>query len=382
MANIQLIHSKKGRRYKVSVRRDGNRPIYRTFHTIQDARRFAAQVEDDIDAGRFGVRDESTRHTLSEAIDRYIQVEIPKKKRRAKDRLQHLQFWREKLGAKKLSEITPASIAMIRDELFGAPTVRGTPRKAATVNRFLADLSHLFTVVVKDFGWVQDSPTSRVRKLSEPRGRVRYLSDEERERVLVICRQWKREEGMRNQRRDAEHQKSYYLLAIILLALSTGMRRGEIQKLKWSDIDWTRNRIILNQTKNDDRRVVPLVGDARAELEEIYQKRAAAADYIFASSKSGFRGEPKAFEREWQALLKEARIEDFRFHDLRHSCASYLAMNGSTVTDIAAILGHKTLAMVRRYAHLSDSHINSVVEKMSARFIDQATMENCQDVAE
>ena len=371
MANIQTVRGKGGKRYKVSIRREGHPPIYQTFPTMQDARRFASQVEDDIEDGRFGIRNEATRHSLREAIDRYIAIEIPKKQRQAKDRLQHLQFWREKLGNQKLSEITPAAMVMLRDELFGGKTVQGKPRQAATVNRYLADLSHVFTVIVKDFGWLADSPTSRVRKLREPRGRARFLSDGERDRVLAICREWKRKEEERNKSRDAEHQVNFYLLAILLLALSTGMRRGEIQTLKWGDVDWGRNRIILEHTKNGERRAVPLVGDARIELAELHSRRNADAVYIFASRKNGFHGEPKSFEREWQSLLVEAELQDFRFHDLRHSCASYLAMNGSMLTDIAAVLGHKTLAMVRRYAHLTDSHISSVVEKMTARFIDR-----------
>ncbi|HZZ92988.1 MAG TPA: integrase [Usitatibacter sp.] len=371
MATIQLIKGKSGRRYKVSVRRDGNRPIYRTFPTVQDARRFAAQVEDDIEAGRFGIRDEATRHTLSEAIDRYIAVEIPKKKRDAKDRRVHLEFWRKKFGTKKLSEITPAMIASVRDELFGAETVRGTPRQAATVNRIMADLSHVFTVVVKDFGWMQDSPSSRVRKLREPRGRVRYLSDEERDRMLTICRAWKLKAAETNSCLPPDRREPFYLLAILLLALSTGMRRGELGTLKWPDFDWLRNRLVLEHTKNDERRSVPLVGDARKELEELYNSRGDGAVYVFASTKDGFVGQPKCFQREWKALLKAADLENFRFHDLRHSCASYLAMNGATLSDIAAVLGHKTLSMVRRYAHLSDSHIDGVVQKMTTRFLDQ-----------
>ena len=344
MANIQAINGKRGRRYKVSVRRDGHRPIYRTFPTIQDARRFAAETEDDIAAGRFGVRDEATRHTLAEAIDQYIKLELPKKRRDAQDRRAHLELWRKRLGQRKLSEISPAMIAAIRDELLGAKTVRGTPRQAATVNRILADLSHVFTVVVKDFGWMQESPVSRVRKLREPRGRVRYLSDEERERLISVCRAGKLEASRQNGTAGSETEP-YYLLAIVLLALSTGMRRGEIETLKWDDIDWARKRIVLNATKNDERRSVPLVGDALRELEELYASRRPFSSYVFASSKAGFIGQPKHFQREWKALLQTARLEDFRFHDLRHSCASYLAMNGATLTDIAAVLGPPRLRL-------------------------------------
>ncbi|HLX24005.1 MAG TPA: site-specific integrase [Usitatibacter sp.] len=381
MATIQVMKGKRGRRYKVAIRRDGHRCIYKTFPTVQNARRFAAQVEDDIEAGRFGIRDEATRHTLAEAIDRYIAVEIPKKRRQAKDRLRHLEFWREKFGNKKLSEITPAAIAAIRDELHGAPTVRKTPRTAATVNRITADLSHVFTVIVKDFGWLLDSPSSRVRKLREPRGRVRYLSEQELETMLRLCRERKRAAAMQSRDQDAMPQRPFYLLAILLLALSTGMRRGEIENLKWDDVDWVRNRIILEHTKNDERRAVPLVGDARAELQELHANRIVGTDYVFASDKEGYLGQPKTFQREWKDLLKAAELKDFRFHDLRHSCASYLAMNGCTPTDIAAVLGHKTLAMVRRYAHLSDSHIGAVVEKMTARFIDQPSGSGANDGA-
>ena len=369
MAAIQELRGKKGRSFKVSIRQNGHRPVYRTFATLKAAQRFVVRLEDDIEAGKAGVADLDSRHTVGEAIDRYIEFELPKKVRDAKDRRKHLAWWREKLANRKLSELAPPEIVALRDELLNGKTIQGKPRQPATVNRYLADLSHVFTVVVKDFGWLEHSPTARVRKLREPRGRVRFLSDDDRSRHLATCRDWKQRQ-VEARERSAAAPEPFYLLAIVLLALSTGMRRGEIEKLRWSEVDWVRSRVVLEHTKNGERRSIPLVGDAKAELSSLFSQRESDSEFVFASAKRGFEGQPKSFQREWLALLKASKIDNFRFHDLRHSCASYLAMNGSTLTDIAAVLGHKTLQMVKRYAHLTDSHVQGVVADMSSKFID------------
>jgi integrase len=164
------------------------------------------------------------------------------------------------------------------------------------------------------------------------------------------------------------------LYPVVLLALSTGMRQGEILSIRWKDVDFERKRIVLHDTKNRSSRQVPLVGAAEEELKAMLQVKKAAKvrtlqslgdAHIFPGRIDGSRNIRAA----WDSAIKKAKITNFRFHDCRHTAASYLAMNGATLLELSEILGHKTLAMVKRYAHLTDSHLHNVVERMNTAFL-------------
>ncbi|HEY9869138.1 MAG TPA: site-specific integrase, partial [Candidatus Obscuribacterales bacterium] len=161
-----------------------------------------------------------------------------------------------------------------------------------------------------------------------------------------------------------------YLYAVVVLALSTGMRYGEIMNLRWSDVDLVKGRIILQDTKNGERRNVPLTGHAHQEIEKLSKIRRIDTDFLFPNTNFGEKARPYEIRKSWNTALKTAEIENFRFHDLRHSTASYLAMNGATPGEIAEVLGHKTLQMVKRYAHLSEAHTRSVVQTLNDRLFD------------
>lgn len=147
-----------------------------------------------------------------------------------------------------------------------------------------------------------------------------------------------------------------------MLALSTGARQGEILSLKWDQVDLNRGQITLFETKNKEIRSLPLTGHALKLVKGMSKVRRIDTDLLFPGKR---KIQPMSFRRSWEIALEKAKIKNFRFHDLRHSAASYLAMNGATLTEIAEILGHKTLQMVKRYAHLSESHTSKVVAKMN-----------------
>jgi integrase len=156
-----------------------------------------------------------------------------------------------------------------------------------------------------------------------------------------------------------------YLNVITLIAITTGARRGEIFGLRWRDIDLTARRAVLHKTKNSERRSLTLVGPVVDELKKHRKIRSLTNDYLFMPN----GGRSFEFRNAWNKALQDAEITDFRFHDLRHCCASYLAMNGATTAEIAAVLGHKTLAMVKRYSHLSDEHVRDVVERTARKVL-------------
>jgi integrase len=130
-------------------------------------------------------------------------------------------------------------------------------------------------------------------------------------------------------------------------------------------VNLNRGAIIIEETKNGERRTVPLVGHA-AEILTEYRRvhRRLDTPMVFPSEKGHKHTEVR---QSWQNAVKRAKLQDFRFHDLRHSAASYLAMNGATLTEIADVLGHKTLAMVKRYSHLTEQHTAAVVSRMNEK---------------
>ena len=248
-----------------------------------------------------------------------------------------------------LASLTPARIVEVRDRLPAGDTLSGKPAAAGTVKTYLAVLSKALTVAMTEWFWLDDNPCRRVPRPIEPRGRVRFLSGEERSRLLAACHTSREER----------------LYPLVLLALATGARRGELLSLRWRDIDLARGVAFLHQTKNRERRSVPVTGEAFDVLKARAKVRRIDTDLVFANRD----GRARFPQWPWTVALREAELEDFRFHDLRHTAASYLAMSGATLAELAEVLGHKTLAMVKRYAHLTEAHTRGVVERMTSRFL-------------
>lgn len=378
--------------YRAKVRIKGYPAQSATFDRLSKAKEWAKITEAAIKEGRHFKTAEAKRHTLADMIDRYIRSVLPQKSASSQTHQeQQLYWWKEQLGDRLLSDMTPALIAEYRDRLqetpyrkTDSPDAMTLERSPATVVRYLAALSHAFTVAMKEWGWVEENPVAKVTKPKESRGRVRFLSDEERGRLLDACRE----------------SRSPDLYLAVVLALSTGARQQEILGLKWKDVDLERRVAVLHETKNGERRVLPLAGVALEMLRERKRERfpvpcgkldgddfspqrgevekdtrptaghvpgdALIAERLIFPGRTD-KTQPVDLRTPFETALRKAQIEDFRWHDLRHSAASYLAMNGASLAEIAEILGHKTLAMVKRYAHLSEQHTASVVERMNER---------------
>lgn len=339
--------------YRVRVRKQGYPTRTKSFRRKTDAQAWARQLEGKIDRGQSIPTQEAAKRTLGNAIDRYVEHVLPFKPRNkdARNVQRHLEWWKDQLGTVLLSAITSDVIGEKRDQLrSGTNQGKGKgkkPRSNATVNRYLMALSAVLTTAAGEWNWLEKSPMAKVSKYSESRGRTRSLSDKERHELLKACRS----------------SDSNMLYPAVVLALATGMRQGEVLGLTWDRVNLKRGTIILEETKNGERRTVPLVGHAAAVLKE-YKRvhRRVGVAWVF-PSKDGKK--PAAIRQSWHRAVRIAELQDFRFHDLRHSAASYLAMNGATLTEIAEVLGHKTLAMVKRYSHLTEQHTASVVERMN-----------------
>lgn len=361
MANINRRVWKNGKvTYRALVRVKGRPPQSASFDRLTDARQWASQIEADLRAGRHLENPQSTRRTVAELIDRYVAEVLPQKSSSSqRNQAQQLGWWHKRLGDVVLTELTPAIIAGCRDELAREKTPRGTRRAPASVKRYLMALSHALTLASKEWEWIPANPMEKVSKPREPAGRVRLLSEDERLRLLTECR-----------------KRNPALYPVVMTGLYTGMRLEEIMSLRWEQVDLERRRIYLSDpenVKNRERRQVPMVAPLVKALEEwrdrqrgIGKARVAPKAFVFPSEK--VPGKPIDLRKPWETARAHAGLDNFRFHDTRHATASYLAMSGASLAEIAEVLGHKTLSMVKRYAHLTDSHTAEVMDRMAEKF--------------
>lgn len=279
--------------------------------------------------------------TLGEVVQEYLALKRAKGKRTvAEDGVKLGRFEAFFGTATPITEVTAQRIAQYDRERAVAISKRGARLQASTINRELAALRHLMRLA-EEWGYVDRAPKIRLAK--EPEGRLRFLSEDEAARLLATCAK----------------SKNPFLTAIVTVALNTGMRKGEVIGLTWDRVDFARGVLMLDHTKNGRRREVPMnraVYDALSphakEDGMVFRKRGGMA---WGSIRT-------AFER----ACREAKVDGFRFHDLRHTCASWLVMAGRNLKEVQELLGHRSFAMTLRYAHLSPDRLRDAVASIEA----------------
>lgn len=337
--------------YRVRVRIKGHPTVTKTWDSLTVARRWKRDTEVAIEDGRYFEKAEAQKHTLSEAIDRYIKTVLPRKPKDAKNVQRHLLWWKSQLGDYSLDCIKPSVVAEKKDLLLCEQIKSGKTRSPATVTRYIASLSHVFTMMLKEWGWVTANPVRNITKPTVSNARTRFLSEEEKVRLLDAC-----------QKSNCE-----ILYLVVILALSTGMRYSEIMKLKKKNVDIDRGVITLIETKNGDTRSVPLVGAPLCLLKERLHTIADPDALIFPSLNNPKK--PIDIRSTWKRAVKLAKISDFKFHDMRHTVASYLVMSGYGLLDIGTLLGHKDMQSTKRYAHLSQEYKQRMVTTMTQKIL-------------
>ncbi|WP_416694004.1 tyrosine-type recombinase/integrase [Candidatus Pseudothioglobus sp. Uisw_050_01] len=329
MASIQKLDNKKGVSYRVQIRRKGLPNIYKTFLTKKQASLFALKLED-------SVKDHqaySSKLTFDELIESYLSnAYLGTKPQMQRSRLKH---WLGILGDKSIIDINRLDIE------FG---LRCLPEGLSntTINKYKKLVSVVFNYGIRELG-LTDNPTRYIRSLPEKKGRIRYLSDNERERLFKACR--------------ASKWNKFYLL--VLMAITTGARRGELLSLRWNNLDIDKQTAYVLTSKNGEPKVLPLTKSVIKELERFSLNN---SSLIFASEIKPDK--PYFFYKQWDRVRKEAELIDFRFHDLRHTTASYLAQSGATLLEIADVLGHKQIEVTKRYAHLCIGHKSSLINRV------------------
>ncbi len=317
------------------------RKVIREARTLAQARRAEDYYRDQIFRKKY--IPQVKRKLVVEFVNEVFLPYSRTNKRSHSDDLRITRIICEFFEGKSLHEITPGEIEAYKRLRNETPVRGGGQRAPATINRELAVLGRILTMAV-DEEYIDNNPVRRVRKFRVDNARTRFLTTEEEDRLMraLIGNPQARQ--------------------IVTMALYTGMRRGEIFRLRWGNVDFGRDLLIVRQTKTGRDRVVPMCEQIRQLLDEIQPESPRPDQLVFASNRTGriLTGIKHSFT----SACRKAEIENFRFHDLRHSAGTRLAEAGVHAVVIAEILGHSSLAMTKRYTHATDRATRDAIRRL------------------
>lgn len=327
---------KKGGSWFIDYRVEGRRRREKIGASKRLAETVLAKRQADIAEGKFLDRKRILRVRFEDYAADYLEYSKANKRNYGRERytMRHLL---KAFGGRWLGEITVWLVEQYkaRRQALVAP---------ATVNRELTLLKHMFTKAI-DWEKARTNPVKAVKLLREANTRVRFLTDDEETRLLNAC--------------------PLSLRPLVIAALHTGFRRGELLSLRWCDIDFENGLVTVeaSYTKNGERRSVPMSRTLCAVLEGLRQQRS-ECEHVFRTRRGG---RYVSAGTTFKAAVKRAGLSNFHFHDLRHTFASRLVMGGQDIRTVQELLGHKSITMTLRYSHLSPIHRAKAVAILDRR---------------
>ncbi len=328
---MATIRKKGNLQWHVQIRKKGFPSVTKTFNTRTDAEAWATVTESEMVRGVFQDRTEAENTTVGDVIDRFVLEFAPHHYRIRAD---NKEAWRyqcarlnEKLGAYSLASLDQKLIAGYRDGRLkdvGESTVRKELYMLSKVLRFAE--------IEAGIALPRGNPVLKIRKPADARSRDRRLSKDEWNKLEAECKA----------------SRNIYLWPAVELAVESSMRQGELLGLRWEHIDMKRRLALLEKTKNGEARGVPFSSRAMAVLEKL--PRSVTGNVLPVQRMTLYHV--------FHAAVMRAEIKDFTFHDLRHEALSRLAERGDfTVLELAAVSGHKTLRMLKRYTHFLNENL-------------------------
>lgn len=305
-------------KWQARVIRDGYPDQTKTFQSKADAEKWARAIESAIDKGQFVTTTEAHRTTLSDVIARYLVEITPTMKGATEDAIRLKAILRKPIAKWSMANLSAARIAAYRDE-------RLKEVSAGTVIRELAYLSSIINHARREWGINVSNPVQMVRKPQSPQARSRVLTDDEIGKLLHAL--------------EPQGRRSHWTKPAVQLALETAMRRGELLSLRWEYIDLQARTAFLPDTKNGESRTVPLSSAAAQVLSELPKHISGAVIPV------KFFSLDAAFKR----ACKRAGLQEVRFHDLRRTAITRMADKLPNVIELAAVSGHKSLMVLKRY---------------------------------
>lgn len=317
MATIRKLRG----RWQAAVRRKGHAPRAKSFDSKAEAERWARDLESQLDrSGTLPDTRPAEKTTLAQILTRYRDEISPTKRSSVTEISRINAVLRRPICHRTLALLSTADLAANRDERL--KTVA-----PATVIRELNTISHAIDTARREWGvHLAQNPVKLVRRPALPRGRTRRLEGDE-EQILLAA---------------ADAGRVRYLRPLIVLAIETGMRRGELLSLRWEHVNLEQRVAHLPLTKNGTSRDVPL--STRA-VETLRAHRTGESETVFTAA-------PNAVRLAWERLKRRVGLEDLHLHDLRHEAVSRLFERGLNVAEVATISGHRELRMLSRYTHL------------------------------
>ena len=313
--------------WEARIRKRGYPTTCKTFDTKAEAEQWAKGVETEMSKGQFVSTKEAEGYTLGECLDRYKEEYLPRLKNPQSEIYRADRLKRRALGLRIMATIRSKDIADYRRERENEGV------SANTIRLELALLSRLFNFAKSD--WGMESLTNPVQLAAKPKlppGRERRLEQGEEEKLF---------EAIGN---------DFEFSAIIKIALETAMRRGEILKLTWKDVDLPNKAVFLQDTKNGTCRTVPLSKKAIAVFQGLHRH---ISGKVFPSCNA-----PQSLSKKMAKACQRAGLADLRFHDLRHEATSrFFEHTDLDVMEVKAITGHKSLQMLARYTHLRTANL-------------------------
>lgn len=354
MATFKEISGKKGKKIQVTIRVKGYKTVYKTFSKKSEAKSWALDVEQQMKKGTWNkVNIEKVVTpiiTLNDLIDDFEKNVAPFKYAHYEKYKVMYDWWRNKIGHLKLDEITPFVLTQCQNILLNEPPDKPykghTTKSISTVRKYMFALSAVLRYAERSLGIISRNPMSKVDKpKKKKKGVERFLSDSERKELLDLCK-----------------NTSPMIFIFVLLAMFSGGRYSEVLHLQVEKLDFINEMVFYTGTKNGEDRGVPIYSKVMDLLKQYIKENNITSGYIFINKDGKLAYLKGIFEK----IIKNSTIENFRFHDLRHTYASYLARNGASLLEIAELMGHKNLNQVQIYAHLTKKHTSKLVRKMSA----------------
>ena len=314
---------KRGSRFRVLIRKKDSPPICKTFSDRRSAETYAKLVESEIERGIFLDTGQADRTSFLDLVNRYEKEILPSKKSHLTE-CYSLRPLKKSLGGYNLAQIQPFIVSQHRDK-------RLKEVKPATVKRELRLLSRILSASEKEFGIYlpHGNPVSKIRLPKEPEGRSRRISPEEYECLKEVMK------------------KNQIMLHSIILAIETGMRRGELSRIRCGDIDQNSSTLFIPETKTGLSRTIPLSKQARESIKVLIEVQ----EEIRPDGRI-IPVQPHSITKAFERACERANIEDLRFHDLRHEATSRFFEKGLNSMEVASITGHQDLKMLRRYTHI------------------------------
>lgn len=308
--------------YRAQIRRIGLPPLTKSFKTRQDAEVWVRQTESELDRGIFVNRQDAEKVTFSELAQKYLDEVSCNKKGFKHERVRLLKIQRD-LGHFRIIQIQSKHIATYRDLRLNAG------KSPSTVLNELSLISQIFDMAIKEWSIpIPSNPCSQIKKPKVSNQRTRRLSPDE-EIALIAA---------------SNASRATLLTSLIIIAMETGMRLGELLSLTWDNLSLDKRTAYLPVTKNGESRTIPLSLKA-IEVFKAIPRRIDSKKVFWTWTNRD------SVVNVWKRTCKRAGIKDLHFHDLRHEATSRLANKLSNILELSAVTGHKDLRMLKRYYH-------------------------------